>query len=67
MLMAGIELPGVYFNAHFRTDWLAPVSLVLMTAAFLAGAAGRWAPRYGGYWLPAGTLVLLLILGVKFG
>ncbi len=67
LLLHGIELPGVYFNAHFRADWLAPASLILMTAAFLAGALGRWAPRYGGYWLPAGVLALLIILGVKFG
>ena len=67
LLLHGIELPGVYFNAHFRADWLAPASLVLMTAAFLAGAASRWAPRYGGYWLPVGVLAVLLILGVKFG
>jgi len=38
-----------------------------MPAAFLAGAASRWAPRYGGYWLPVGVLAVLLILGVKFG
>ncbi len=67
VLLHGIELPGVYFHAHFRTDWLAPTSLVLMTAVLLAGAAGQWAKRYGGYWLPVGALALLLILGVKFG
>lgn len=67
LLLHGIELPGVYFPAHFRAGWLTPASLVLMTAVLLAGAAGRWAPRYGGYWPPAGALVLLLILGVKFG
>lgn len=67
LLLHGIELPGVYFQAHFRSDRLAPASLVLMTAVLLAGAAGRWAPRHGGYWPPVGALVLLLILGVKFG
>lgn len=67
LLLHGIELPGVYFHAHFRTGWLAPASLVLMTAVLLAGAAGQWAKRYGGYWLPAGAFALLFILGVKFG
>lgn len=67
LLLHGIELPGVYFPAHFRSGWLTPASLVLMTAVLLAGAAGRWAPRHGGYWPPVGVLVLLLILGVKFG
>lgn len=67
LLQHGTSLPGMWFNARFRADWLAPVSLGLMTAVFLAGAAGRWAPRYGGYWPPAVTLALLVILGVKFG
>ncbi len=67
LLQRGMTLPGIWFPAHFRADWLAPASLGLMTAVFLAGAAGRWAPRHGGYWPPAVTLALLVILGVKFG
>jgi competence protein ComEC len=67
LLQRGTKLPGVYFPAHFRADWLAPASLVLMTAVLLAGAAGRWSRRYGGYWPPFVLLVLLIIFGVKFG
>jgi len=67
LLLHGIDLPGVYFRAHFRADWLAPVALGLMTAVLLAGAAGRWNRRFGGYWPPVVALALLLILGVKFG
>lgn len=67
LLLHGIELPGVYFRAHFRADWLAPAALVLLTAVLLAGAAGRWSRRFGGYWPPVVALALLLILGVKFG
>ena len=47
-------------------DWLAPASLVLLTAVMLAGASGRWSRRFGGYWPPFLVLVLLVILGVKF-
>jgi competence protein ComEC len=61
------DLPGVYFNAHFRTDWLAPAALVLMTAVMILGAAGRWSRRFGGFWPPLLVLVLLIIFGVKFG
>jgi competence protein ComEC len=67
LLRHGTGVPGMWFNAHYRADWLAPVSLVLLTAVFLAGAAGRWAPRYGGFWPPAVAVALLVILGVKFG
>ena len=47
--------------------WMAPGSLVLMTAVMLAGLAGGWARRYGGYWPPALVFLVLVILGVKFG
>lgn len=67
LLRHGTTLPGVYFPAQFRAEWLAPASLALMTAVMLAGASGRWTKRYGGFWPPVGLLVLLLIFGVKFG
>jgi competence protein ComEC len=67
LLQAGVNLPGVFFQAAFRAAWLAPASLALMTAAMLAGTAGRWSRRYGGYWLPVIVLMLLVICGVKFG
>lgn len=67
LLQRGTVLPGVFFPAHYRAEWLAPVALGLMTAVMLAGAAGRWSRRYGGFWPPFLALVLLMILGVKFG
>jgi len=63
----GTAAPGVYFAARFAQAWMVPASLALMTGLMLAGAAGRWSRRYGGYWPPVAFLVLLLILGVKFG
>ncbi|HWA25652.1 MAG TPA: ComEC/Rec2 family competence protein [Lacunisphaera sp.] len=67
VLQRGIALPGMFFPAGFRTEWLASASLGLMTATMVAGAAGGWSRRYGGYWPPAVLLGLLLIFGVKFG
>ncbi len=67
LLHHGTALPAMWFTASFRTAWLAPVSLALMTAVFLAGSAVRWSPRYGGFWPPALALALLIILGVQFG
>ncbi len=67
LLRHGTDLPGMWFEAAYRAPWLAPASLVLMTAVMLAGAAGHWQRRWGGYWPPVVLLVLLLILGVKFG
>jgi len=67
LLQHGTALPGVFFVARFRADWLAPATLALMTAVMIAGAAGSWSRRTGGYWPPFVVLVLLVILGVKFG
>jgi competence protein ComEC len=66
LLQRGTALPAMWFAASFRTGWLAPVSVALMTAVFLAGSAVRWSPRYGGFWPPAVLLALLVIFGVKF-
>lgn len=67
LLRQGTALPGVFFAAHFRADWLAPAGLGLMTAVMLAGASVRWSRRWGGYWPPLVALALLVIFGVKFG
>jgi competence protein ComEC len=63
----GAGLPGAYFPASFTHDWMAPASLVLMTAVMLAGVSGHWAKRYGGYWPPVAALALILVFGVRFG
>ena len=67
LLQHGMELPGVWFKAHYTADWLAPASLGFMTAVMLAGRAGGWSRRFGGYWPPVLALALLVIFGVKFG
>ncbi|MSU46183.1 MAG: hypothetical protein EXS42_03435 [Lacunisphaera sp.] len=67
LLRRCMELPGGWFKAHFTADWLAPVSLLVMTAVMSAGRAGGWSRRYGGYWPPVLALALIVILGVKFG
>ncbi len=67
LLQRGTTVPGVFFAARFRADWLAPVALILLTAVMIAGSAGGWSRRTGGYWPPFVVLVLLVILGVKFG
>jgi competence protein ComEC len=60
-------LPGVWFAADFRADWLPAASMAALIALLLAGAAGNWSARRGGFWPPVVLLALLLIFGVKFG
>lgn len=67
LLQHGTALPGAWYPAQFRADWLTPAALAFMTALILAGTSVRWAKPYGGYWPPALALALIVILGVKFG
>jgi competence protein ComEC len=63
----GTAGPGIFFAARFRADGMAPAAIAGMAAVLLAGVAGRWSRRRGGYWPPAVALALILILLVKFG
>ncbi|HVZ63681.1 MAG TPA: ComEC/Rec2 family competence protein [Lacunisphaera sp.] len=63
----GTSLPGMWFAAHFRAEWMAAAALVAMATVMLAGAAARWSPRWGGYWPPVALLAVTLIFLVKFG
>ena len=67
LVRQGTTLPGMYFPAHFRAEWLAPAALAAVVAAMLFGAHHRWAPQRGGFWLPAAVVAGGVILGVKFG
>lgn len=66
-LRRGTGLPGTWFPAHFRAEWMAPVTMAAMAAVMLAGTAVRWSPRWGGYWPPVALLAATLIFLVKFG
>jgi len=66
LVQKGTPLPGVYFTAEFRAPWLAPAALVFVLGTMFVGASGRWRRAVGGFWLPVGAVVLVLIFGVKF-
>jgi competence protein ComEC len=61
------SVPGFYFNAHFIRGWMAPAAVAALAAVLLAGVAGRWSRRYGGFWPPALLIGLILVFWVKFG
>jgi len=67
LVQHGAGLPGVYFPARFPQAWMAPTALIGLTSVMLAGLAGGWSRRFGGYWPPALCVALILILSVKFG
>ncbi len=67
LVLHGTTLPGEYFHAHFRREWLAPAGLGTLVALMLYGRHVRWTPARGGFWLPVFFVALLLIFGVKFG
>jgi hypothetical protein len=61
-----VRLPGAFVPAHFQSEWIGSVALIMVIAAMLAGYAGRWATSRGGWWPPFAIVALVLIFGVKF-
>lgn len=66
LVQKGTPVPGVYFTAEFRAPWMAPAALVFVLGTMFLGASGHWRRAAGGFWLPVGAVVLVLIFGVKF-
>jgi competence protein ComEC len=67
LLRHGTQLPGACFPATFRYDWLSAAAPPLLLGVMLAGRAGRWSRRYGGFWPPVAVLGAILLAGVRFG
>ena len=63
----GTILPGVFLPAHFNHSWMTPVAMAALLGTMLAGLAGRWSRRYGGYWPPALLVTLILAFWTQFG
>lgn len=66
LTQAGARVPGVYFEVGFAAPWMGPAALAGVLATMLAGAAGRWERRAGGFWPPVLVVALMVFLSVKF-
>lgn len=62
-----VQLPAMWFAAHFTSAWIGNAAFVLLMATLLFGYARRWRKTSGGFWLPFAVVALVLIFGVKFG
>ena len=67
LIHLGLQVPHLWFNAHFRAPWIGPAALSALLAACLAGYAGNWKGARGGFWPPFALAALTLVFGVKFG
>ena len=67
LVRAAVAVPGLFFPARFRVDWLGPAGHAALLAVCLAGYARRWRPDRGGFWPPFVLVALLLLFGVRFG
>ncbi len=65
LVRTGTEVPGMFFPAGFRADWMAAACMALTAALLLLGLGLRWARDRGGFWLMPALLALALILSVK--
>lgn len=67
LVRAFVRLPAAWFPAHFGSPWTGPLAFAGLMALLLFGYARRWQKNAGGFWPPFVFVVLVLILGVKFG
>jgi len=67
LVRAGTQVPGMFFPAGFRAEWMPAAAMALTAALLLLGIGLRWARDRGGFWLMPTLLALALILGVNFG
>lgn len=61
------SLPWAHFPATYRAAWLAPACAGLPLGLMLVGAWGRWGKQVGGFWLPVGGVVVILLACVRLG
>jgi competence protein ComEC len=59
-------LPGASLPAQFVAEWTGYAAFTGLLGLILAGYAGNWDSKRGGYWPPFVWTFLLLFLGVKF-
>jgi competence protein ComEC len=59
-------LPGAWFPAHYRADWIGPSALALLVASCLAGYAEDWRRERGSFWPPFAIAALTLAFGVSY-
>ncbi len=67
LIRQGTRVPGVFWTAHFRAEWVGPAAMAAVIAACLAGYAGGWRKERGWFWPPGAVVALTLVFGVKFG
>ncbi len=61
-----VQLPGVSWNAQFRSAWMGFATLGVLIALLLAGFQSEWTRRAGGFWPPFAFTGLALIFLVTF-
>lgn len=62
-----VSLPGMWFDASFKTYWLGAVTLAVLLASLGLGYARGWRGWARGYWAPFAVVAAALILGVNYG
>lgn len=75
LLLAGIEqgvrwfaaMPGAWFDASFRAEWMGPTALALLMTVMAWGYARGWRGSARGYWAPIAVVALALTFGMKLG
>ncbi len=67
LVRAAVAVPGLFFPARFRVEWLGPAGHAALLAVCLAGYSRSWRREAGGFWPPFVLVALLVAFGVRFG
>jgi competence protein ComEC len=62
-----MQVPGMYWPAQFKVEWMGDALLVVLLALMLAGYALRWRRNVGGMWPPVVVVLLALAVLVHHG
>lgn len=67
LIRLGLQVPGTWWNAEWRTPWAASVALVALLGVLLAGYATGWRRERAGFWPPVVLVALAMMFGLRFG
>lgn len=66
LVRVSVGVPGTFLPAHFDPEWLGATAIAVLVGALLAGYAGHWERRRGGWWPPFLLVLVVLAFGVAY-
>ncbi len=62
-----VRAPAMWWQVHWRAEWVAPVALGLFLGSLFFGYIQGWRRARGGFWPPVVIVAVALGAGVRYG